>query len=102
LQITNSRTYYLFARVNDSNTLLELDYTNNVAPAPQTVTVTGGIDVIVDNGGPGYSQIGGWNTAPIGYGGSLAYAAAGNGSAPAARQMNRPPSGYYNNEETGQ
>jgi hypothetical protein len=100
LQITNSGTYYLFARVNDSNTLLESDYTNNVAPAPQTVTVTGGINVIVDNGGPGYSQIGGWNTAPIGYGGSLEYAPAGNGSATATWQLTGLASGYYTIQAT--
>jgi hypothetical protein len=35
---------------------LETDPTNNVAQAPQTVTVTGHVDAIIDNGGAGFSQ----------------------------------------------
>jgi hypothetical protein len=96
LQFAEAGTYYLFARVNDSNTIVETDPTNNVAQTPQTVTVTGHVDAIIDNGGAGFSTTGSWSIARgLGYGGSLEYAAAGSGSTRATWQVTGLSSGYY-------
>jgi hypothetical protein len=101
LQFMHTGTYYLFARINDSDAIVETDYTNNVAQAPQTVIVTGPFSQIVDNGGPGFSTTGTWNTATgLGYGGSLLYAAAGSGSTTATWQVTGLASGYHTIEGT--
>jgi hypothetical protein len=87
LQFTVAGTYYLFARLNDSNTLVETDATNNVAQAPQSVTVTGQVTQVVDNGSPGYSEGSGsqWSTQQnLGYGGTLRYSRPGGNSGSSA------------------
>jgi subtilisin family serine protease len=79
LQITTGGVYYLFAKLDTGNAIIETDKSNNVAQAPQTITVAG--PVIVDNSQPGYTETGsGWLSWGLGYNGNLRYKAAGNGS----------------------
>src|SRR5262249_54132408 len=85
LQISTGGVYYLFAKADSGNAVIELDESNNVAQAPQTITVAG--PVIVDNGQAGYSETGsGWTSWGLGYGGNLRYKGAGNGSSTAIWQ----------------
>src|SRR5262249_21748044 len=79
LQITTGGVYYLFAKVDSGNAVLETNESNNVAQAPQTLTVAG--PVIVDNSQSAYSETGsGWLGWSAGYGGNLRYHAAGSGA----------------------
>jgi len=76
LQIRSGGTYYLFAKVSADPSWLESNQTNNLAVAAQPVQVSG--PVVVDNGDPGYSETGTWNTETVpAYGGTERYAASG-------------------------
>jgi subtilisin family serine protease len=93
LQFLASGTFYLFARLDSANAILETNESNNVAQAPQTVAVTG--PVILDNGQPGYTEAGsGWTSWTGGYGGGFRYSAAGTGSNTATWQFTGL-TGYY-------
>jgi hypothetical protein len=103
LQFTQAGTYYLFAYLDNGNAIIETDKTNNVAQAPQSVTVTGAIDVIVANSSAGYSEGSGstWSTAPLGYGGSLRYSPpGGNSGSSATWQVANLAAGYYTVQST--
>ena len=71
----------------------ESNEANNLTQSAQPVVVSGA--TILDNGQAGYSDAGGWSSAPLGYGGSLRYAAAGTGSATATWQANGLAPGAY-------
>jgi subtilisin family serine protease len=99
LQITVGGTFYLFARVDSTNAILETDETNNVAQAPQPVAVRG--PIIVDNGQAGYAESGtGWQSWAAGYGGGLRYHAAGTGGNTATWQAGSLTAGYYTVQAT--
>jgi hypothetical protein len=99
LQITAGGTYYVFAMVNSSNTVLETDPTNDVTQAPQALVVT--VPVIVDNGQPGYSETGsGWTDWAAGYNGGLRFHAPGSGADTASWQVTGLASGYYTVQAT--
>jgi subtilase family serine protease len=99
LVINNPGTYYLFAQLDSTNNILETNKANNVAMAPQALVVTG--PVIVDNGGPGYSETGtGWAGWAAGYNGSLRYHAARTGADTAVWQATGLPAGYYTIQAT--
>jgi subtilisin family serine protease/uncharacterized protein YigE (DUF2233 family) len=99
LQITTGGVFYLFAKVDSAAAILETNESNNVAQAPQTITVAG--PFIVDNGQSGYSETGsGWLDWGAGYGGSLRYHAAGTGANTATWQATGLGSGYYQVQAT--
>ncbi|MCI0459041.1 MAG: S8 family serine peptidase [Gemmataceae bacterium] len=94
LLLPTAGTYYLFARLDGQGALLETDETNNVAQEPQQLVVT--VPVIVDNGGPGYSETGsGWTNWAAGYNGSLRFHAPGTGANTAGWQASGLPDGFY-------
>jgi hypothetical protein len=93
LQFSVAGSYYLVARLDDGGAIPETNEGNNLTQSAQQVLVSGA--TILDNGQPGYSDAGGWSDAPLGYGGSLRYAAAGNGSATATWQATGLASGAY-------
>src|SRR5207253_8456987 len=98
LQITSGGTFYLFAKVDGSNAILEADETNNVAQGPAQISVA--VPVIVDNSQAGYSETGtNWLTWSAGYGGNLRYHAAGSGANTAVWQTSVTP-GYYRVQAT--
>src|SRR5262249_7601072 len=98
LQLTTGGTYYLFAKIDSANAILETDENNNVAQAAQPIAMAG--PVIVDNGQAGYSEAGsGWQGWSAGYGGTLRYHAAGTGANTASWQISLP-SGYYKVQAT--
>jgi hypothetical protein len=99
LLIPTGGTYYLFARLDSANTVLEADETNNVAQAPQVVAVT--VPIILDNGQPGYAETGsGWTSYAAGYNGSLRFHAAASGADTASWQASGLPAGYYTVQAT--
>jgi hypothetical protein len=99
LTIPTGGTYYLFAKLDSNDTVLEADETNNVAQAPATVANTG--PVLLDNGQPGYTETGsGWASYAAGYGNSLRYHAAGSGADTAVWQATGLPTGYYTVQAT--
>src|SRR5262249_54836179 len=99
LQITTGGVYYLFAKIDSAAAILEINESNNVAQAPQTVSVAG--PVIVDNSQSGYTESGsGWLDWGAGYGGSLRYHAAGTGANTATWQATGLGSGYYQVQAT--
>ena len=99
LVLSGGGTYYLFARLDSGDAVLETDETNNIAQTAQPVTVTG--PVVLDNGGPGYSETGsGWASWAAGYNGGLGYHAAGSGSNTAAWQLAGLPVGSYTVQAT--
>jgi subtilisin family serine protease len=71
--ISTPGTYYLFAKLDAGGAVAETDETNNVAQAPRALVVSGspgGSGAIIDDGDPGYSDLGGgWviNDLPGGY-----------------------------------
>jgi hypothetical protein len=99
VQLAAPGAYYLFARVDSGDTVLETDETNNTAQAPQPVTVIG--PVVLDNGGPGYAETGsGWTDWAAGYNGGLRFHAAGSGANTASWQMSGLPPGTYTVQAT--
>ncbi len=94
LQIATGGTYYLYAKLDSGNAIPETDETNNVAQAPQTVTVNG---TIIDNGQSGYTEVGsGWfNTVGGVYNGSARAHAKGTGANTATWQLTGLSSGSY-------
>src|SRR5262249_35240884 len=92
-------TYTLFAKVDGGGAIFETDESNNAAPAPQLVVVTG--PVIFDNGQPGYSEGGtGWTDWSGGYGGGFRYNAAGTGTNTATWQATGLAPGNYDVQVT--
>jgi hypothetical protein len=92
-------TYYLFAKVNSTGTVLEADDTNNVTMDVQTLAVT--VSTIVDNGQPGYAETGtGWTDWAAGYNGGLRFHAPGNGADTASWQTSGLAPGYYTVQAT--
>jgi ELWxxDGT repeat protein len=91
-------TYYLLAHLSTTN-FIESDAagdSNDVAVAPSPVTVTGA--AFVDNGGPGYSETGSWQTyaSNTAYGGTERYASsAGSGNNTATWQVSGLAAGSY-------
>jgi len=73
LQVNGNGTYYLFAKLDSNNDVLETNKNNNVAQAPAPVVVSG--PVIVDDSNPGFSETGsGWGSNPtLGYNGEYQY-----------------------------
>jgi subtilisin family serine protease len=99
LQFATGGVYYLFARIDSTAAVLEIDEGNNVAQAPQQVAVRG--PVIVDNAQPGYSESGtGWLAWGAGYAGGLRYHAAGTGANTATWQATGLAAGYYTVQAT--
>lgn len=99
LQITTGGTFYLFAKVDGGNAILETDDTNNVAQAPQSVVVA--TPIILDNGQAAYSESGsGWLGWSSGYAGALRYHPAGTGANSAAWQVSGLAAGYYQVQAT--
>src|SRR5262249_55865874 len=69
-------TYYLFAKVDSTDTVLETDETNNLVQAAQVVAVA--VPLVIDNGQPGYTETGfGWTSYAAGYNGGLRFHAPG-------------------------
>jgi hypothetical protein len=99
LTIPTGGTYYLFAVVDSTDTVLETDETNNVTQAAQPVAVAG--PVVVDNGQPGYAETGsGWTDWAAGYNGGLRFHAPGGGADTASWQASGLPAGYYTVQAT--
>jgi subtilisin family serine protease len=98
LQFSVAGSYYLVARLNDSGTVPESNTGNNLTQSAQPIVVTGA--VILDNGQPGYSDSGSWFDSSLGYGGSLRYAASGNGSSTATWQTSGLAAGTYKVQAT--
>jgi hypothetical protein len=99
LLVPTGGTYYLFAKVNSTGTVLEADETNNVTMDSQTLAVT--VPVIVDNGQPGYAETGsGWTDWAAGYNGGLRFHAPGTGADTASWQTTGLAAGYYTVQAT--
>lgn len=93
-KLSAAGTFYLFAKLDATEVVLETQESNNAAQAPQAISVTG--PVIVDNGQPGYSEVGaGWTSWGGGYGGQYRFQAAGDGSRTAAWEVSGLASGSY-------
>jgi hypothetical protein len=94
LSIPTAGTYYLFAVVDATHSVLETDETNDVAQAPQPIVVVA--PIIVANGQTGYSETGsGWVSYPVGYNGTLRFHAAGSGANAAVWQATGLAPGSY-------
>ncbi|WP_406700496.1 Ig-like domain-containing protein [Singulisphaera sp. Ch08] len=91
LQFNQAGSYHLFAVIDNGNTVVESDETNNATEAAQTVTV----GTIIDNGTAGHSQTGAWVGFNGGYGGTASYAAPGAGTTSATWQQSGLASGNY-------
>jgi subtilisin family serine protease len=78
-QFTSGGPYYLFARVDAGDAILEVNENNNVTQAPQPVAVAG--PQIIDDGDFGFATAGTWIThAETAYQGDIHYSAAGSGA----------------------
>src|SRR5262249_4318884 len=95
LQLVTGGTYNLFAKLDGTGAIFEINEANNVAATAQPVMVTG--PVLVDNSQSGYSETGsGWTTWTVnGYGGVLRYHASGTGGNTAVWQAPGMAPGYY-------
>ncbi len=94
-------TYYLLARLDDGNAILESDKTNNVVAASTATAVQG--PVIIDNGHSGYTETGsGWFSSSYSpsYGGDYRVHTAASGADTAVWQASGLASGTYDVEVT--
>src|SRR5262249_54444941 len=99
LLIPTGGTYYLFANIDSTDAVLETDETNNVAQAPQALTVAA--PVIVDNGQPGYAETGsGWTDWAAGYNSGRRFRTPGSGPDTASWQATALAPGYYTVQAT--
>jgi uncharacterized protein (DUF2141 family) len=69
LQFPTAGNYYLLADLNDTDSILETNTSNNLATAAQEITVGGA--TIVANGQAGFSDTGIWASYGDGYNGNL-------------------------------
>jgi plastocyanin len=100
LQFNSPGTYYFFAQLNYTSTLVETSYANNVIEDTTQVTVSG--STLIANGQPGYSQTGsGWTTyTGSGFDNQLSYASAGSGNNTATWQAAGLTAGTYDVQMT--
>jgi hypothetical protein len=96
LQFSRPGSFYLFAQLNSTNTIVETDATNdtnNVAGAACPVAVTS--VVVVANGAPGYTETGTWTDAAGGYGGTSRESSLSSGPSTATWDMTGVAPGTY-------
>src|SRR5262249_12226482 len=99
VSLATAGTYYLFARVDSTDAVLETDETNNLTQSSRVVVVT--VPRVIDNGQPGYTEAGsGWTDYAAGYNGGLRFHAPGGGANTAAWQVSGLAPGYYTVQAT--
>lgn len=99
LQIPLLGNVHVFAQIDSGDAIRETEEGNNIALAQQTIVGTG--SVIVDDGEPGYSEVGsGWFGGTVGYQNDHRFNAAGNGSDRAIWEFNGLLAGNYEIQAT--
>ncbi len=98
LRVGRPGSYHIAAVLDPGHSIARTSESGRVAVSPQPTVFAGALDVVLDNGRPGYSESGGgWQTeAPPGsYGGDLRLCPAGSGVDRATWQLTGLEPGWY-------